>query len=166
MRNTRVFPVKNRLAAVMDRPGGRAVTDMLRNAERRIAAIRDDSVLSLAGTLRRMRERVEAGRHGGDPQALDQIYLMANEVFAIAGTFHLGSLSEASYELCDLADHFIEVGEINWPAICVYVDGLQLLQGRTHDPEPAKVVLAGLRKVRARFITDAPAEPAPAAGNA
>jgi len=85
MAKGKVFEVENRLAAAMRRPGGKAIADLLRNAERRVSAIRDDCLFSLARQIERMRG--VSARLDRDPDALDELYAAANEVFAIAALF-------------------------------------------------------------------------------
>jgi hypothetical protein len=155
MTNANVFQIENRLAAAMKRPGGKPTAELLRGAERRVAAIRDECLASLGRQIERMRERAAAGREGRDPGALDDLYAAANEIFAIAAAFDLKYVGEAAYEFCDLADHFRERGETVWPAIDVYVDGLKLLFAGPADPLAATSILVGLRMVRARFLNEA-----------
>jgi hypothetical protein len=154
MTKANVFRVKNRLAEVMKRPGGRSLAELAHGADRRVAAIREDCLKSLGGQIERMRARASEGRDGADPTALDDIYAAANEIFAVAAVFELKHLSEAAYEFCDLADHFRETGAPIWPAIEVYVDGLNLLLTGSSETVAASVVLTGLRRVRARFIRE------------
>lgn len=155
MAKANVFKVKNRLADAIRRPGGRTLAELVQGADRRVAAIREDCLKSLSGQIERMRDRAKAGRDGLDPRALDDLYAAANEVYAIAAVFELKHVSEAAYEFCDLADHFRESGEPIWPAIDVYVDGLRLLLTGSPEAVAGVVILNGLRRVRARFISDA-----------
>jgi hypothetical protein len=157
MPNSNVFQIDNRLAAVMKRPGGKPMAELLRVAERRVAAIREECLASMGRQIERMRECAAAGQAGREPHALDDLYAAANEIFAIAAAFDLKYVGEAAYEFCDLADHFRESGETAWPAIEVYVDGLKLLYAGPGDPLAATSILVGLRMVRARFLKDAPA---------
>ena len=157
MSPVRVFTVKNRLAMVMARPGGKMLSDMLRRAERRVEALRGDCLASLERQVDQL--RICAERAGGDRATLTEIYAIANEVFAVTATFGPPVASQAAFALCELIDHFREAGAVAWPAIEVHVKGLKLLIDDRMEPEAAEVVLAGLLRVRTRFESDDAATP-------
>jgi hypothetical protein len=156
MAQARLFQVENRLAIAMRRPGGKSFADLLHNAERRVSALRETCVISLGRQVERMSGLAAAAREVQEPRALDDLYAAANGVFAIAAAFELRHVAEAAYELCDLAEHFRETGDVVWPAIDVYVDGLRLLLAEPTDADAGVAIRAGLRRVRSRFLHEAP----------
>jgi hypothetical protein len=149
MTAARVFKVPNRLAKVVQLPGGRTVAEALRAADRKIDSVREACVGALPAKVASLTAYVDQGRV--DPaKALDGMYRTADEIFSVAGAFSLHPLAEAAYGLCDLVDCFRTEGPVNWQAISVHVNGIRLLA--TGEVGEADVVLSGLREVRARFM--------------
>ena len=148
--SARIFKVENRLAKIARQPGGKSIDEHVRSAELRIESVRDKCVAALAGKADRLAVIAAGDRREGASEILDGLYNTANAIFGVACVYELDALSEAACSLCDLVHRFRSGEAVNWQAIDVHVDGIRLLaSGFT---EGAESVLAGLRRVRARFV--------------
>lgn len=146
----KVFTVENRLAKVARQPGGKSIAEALKAAEQRIESVRGRCEASLAVKAEHLAAIAAGDRQAGANATLDGLYDIANAMFGVAGAYGLEALAEAACSLCDLVHRFRSGEAVNWGAVDVHVDGIRLLAGgRT---EGAESVLAGLRKVRARFV--------------
>lgn len=157
MSTARVFAVENKLAQIVNEPGGRTIEQSVRSAETRIESVRGSSLASLVEKVDQMTAFAAAGRVSGDAAAFKDIYDLSNAIFGIASTFELKALAEAAFSLCDLADCFRGGEPGNWPAIDVHVDGIRLLAslGDKAGVAGADTILEGLRRVRARVLPPA-----------
>jgi hypothetical protein len=145
----RVFNVPNKLAKIARQPGGKTVEEAVKGAEQRIESVRERCVAALA--LKAEQLSLLASGDRGAPDILDGLYNLGNAIFGVAGVYELDALAEAACSLCDLLHGFRNGEVVNWSAVDVHVDGIRLLAGgRT---EGAATILAGLRKVRARFTS-------------
>ncbi len=146
----KTFKVENRLARIARQPGGKSIADALKAAETRIESVRGRCESALVVKAEQM-VAVSAGDRGTEAkQTLDRLYDIANAMFGIAGAFGYDALAEAACSLCDLVHRFRTGEAVNWGAVDVHVDGIRLLaNGHTAGAES---ILAGLRKVRARFV--------------
>lgn len=149
MSKAQIFPVENRLAKLATLPGGRTFDEAVRAADRRVESVRERCLASLAEKASALTIAAQLARSSDTP-AFDDLYRLSNAIYGVAGTFDRKGLAEAASSLCDLLQGFLDGEPPNWPAIDVHVDGVRLL---THKGEAvAEPILAGLRRVRARFI--------------
>jgi len=96
---------------------------------------------------------VAAGdREAGATETLDRMYEIANAMFGIAGAYGFAALAEAACSLCDLVYRFRGGEAVSWGAVDVHVDGIRLLASSRDLGVGGETILAGLRKVRARFV--------------
>jgi hypothetical protein len=147
----RSFKVENRLAKIARQPGGKSIEEAVRAAELRIESVRDKCVAALALKAERL-AAIAAGDRGADAQAtLEGLYNTSNAIFGVACVYDLDALSEAACSLCDLVHGFRGGEAVNWQAIDVHVDGIRLLAAGYTDG--AASILAGLRRVKARFVS-------------
>jgi len=151
MSSSKIFKVENRLAKIARQPGGKSIAEALKAAETRIESVRERCEGALMVKADQM-VAVAAGDRGADAkQTLDRLYDIANAMFGVAGAFGFDALAEAACSLCDLVHRFRSGEAVNWGAVDVHVDGIRLLaNGHTAGAES---ILAGLRQVRARFVT-------------
>jgi hypothetical protein len=146
----RLIKIENRLAKVVGQPGGKTVADAVRSAEARVESLRESNLAVLDVKVADLVRLATGPRREATAEALDDVYDLANQVFGLAATYGLAARAEAAYSLCDLVDGFRGGGAVNWAAIDVHIDGLRLLGGV--QAEGAEVILAGLRRVRARLL--------------
>lgn len=159
MKSARLFKIENRLGAITRRPGGKRISEALQAAETRVrrkhgelAAVLPEAALWLKARL---------GGAAADPgQTLEALYVESNQIFSLAGVLGLKALADAAYSLCDLVDGFRDTGEISWQAVHVHVDAIRLLIASPDSDAAQAAILAGLRKVGARFQKPMVATPA------
>ena len=150
MSQARVFAIENKLAKIAARPGGKTIHEAISSAERKVESVRERCVAALAGKSAELIAEAAAAKASQQHTRFDGLYRVANAIYGVAGTFDRKGLAEAASSLCDLLQGFLDGEPPNWPAIDVHVDGVRLL---THKGEAvAEPILAGLRRVRARFI--------------
>jgi hypothetical protein len=147
----RIFKVENRLAKIARQPGGKSIEEAVRTAELRIESVRDKCVAALATKAERLAEIAAGDRGEGGQATLDGLYNTSNAIFGVACVYDLDALSEAACSLCDLVYGFRSGQAVNWQAIDVHVDGIRLLA--SGYSEGAASILAGLRRVKARFVS-------------
>jgi hypothetical protein len=145
----RIFRIENRLAKIARTSGGRTIDEAVRSAEARVASVRDRCVGSLSGKAEQLAGHAKAARGERGGPDVDSMYDISNAIFGVAGVYGLDALAEAACSLCDLVDRSRSGEEINWSAIDVHVDGIRLLA--TGETEGSEAIMAGLRRVRARF---------------
>jgi hypothetical protein len=150
MSSTRVFKVENRLAKLARLPGGKSIDEALRAAEQKIESVRIRCERSLLHKADALQTAAQGDRDEGAVATLDDIYDLSNAIFGVAGTFGYDALAEAACSLCDLVHGFRSGDAVNWSAVDVHVDGIRLLA--TGQTVGAESVLAGLQRVRARFV--------------
>ncbi|HZZ33730.1 MAG TPA: hypothetical protein VFE10_17240 [Phenylobacterium sp.] len=151
MTDARVFKVENKLAKIARLPGGKNINEAVYSAEKRIESVRDQCVAALAAKADQLTEASAGDRGDGAQATLERLYNISNAIFGVAGVYDLNALAEASCSLCDLLHGFRNGDTVNWSAVDVHVDGIRLLA--TGWTDGAESVLAGLRKVRARFVS-------------
>jgi hypothetical protein len=149
MTDARVFKVENKLAKIARLPGGKNINEAVFSAEKRIESVREQCVAALAIKADELAKAAAGDRAGGANATLERLYNISNAIFGVAGVYELGALAEAACSLCDLLQGFRNGEAANWSAVDVHVDGIRLLA--TGRSDGAMSVLAGLRKVRARF---------------
>ena len=153
MSTARVFRIENRLAKIARSAGGKTIDEALRAADARVASVRERCVGALAGKAEQLAGHAKAARGERDGPEVNSLYDVSNAIFGVAGVYGLDALAEAACSLCDLVDRSRSGEEINWSAIDVHVDGIRLLA--TGETEGAESIMAGLRRVRARFAPPA-----------
>jgi hypothetical protein len=150
MKTARLFKVENRLAEIVNRPGGRRIADALAAAETRVQRKHDELAAALPDAAGRLKALLDSAQSEPDV-ALQGLYTEANQVFALAAALDMKALADAAYSLCDLTDGFRETGEVSWRAVQVHVDAIRLLTQGTGSVETDRAILAGLKQVGARF---------------
>jgi hypothetical protein len=148
----RIFKTENRLAKIARRPGGKSIEEAVRTAEMRIESVRDRCVASLADKAEHLATLAAGDRTTASDEMLGGLYNTSNAIFGVAGVYGLDALAEAACSLCDLLYRFRSGEPVNWQAVDVHVDGIRLLAGGS--TEGATSILAGLKRVRARFLAD------------
>lgn len=151
MSTARIYRIENRLAKIARTPGGKTLDEALRSAEARVASVRDRCVGALAGKAEQLATHARAAQGQRTGDSINGLYDVSNAIFGVAGVYGLDALAEAACSLCDLVDRLRCGEEVNRSAIDVHVDGIRLLAGGGTDG--GESILAGLRRVRARYAT-------------
>ena len=155
MSAARIFKIDNKLAKIARQPGGKTLDEAVRTAEMRVESVRDRCVASLALKAEQLAKVAAGDRVAAPQEILDGLYKISNAIFGVAGVYGLDALAESACSLCDLLYRFSS-GEdanwqaVNWEAVDVHVDGIRLLAAGYTDG--AASILAGLKRVRARFV--------------
>jgi hypothetical protein len=151
MNPARVFKIENRLAKIARNPGGKSLDEAVKSAEERVESLRESCVAALAVKAEQLALLAGGDRGAGAAATMEGLYNVSNAIFGVAGVYGLDALAEAACSLCDLLHGFRQGEPVNWGAVDVHVDGIRLLAGGLS--EGAETILAGLRKVRARFVS-------------
>ena len=149
MSTARVFQIENRLAKIARSAGGKTIDEAVRSAETRVASVRDRCIAALAGKAEQLAAHAQSARGRTSGTSVDGLYDVSNAIFGVAGVYGLDALAEAACSLCDLVDRCRSGEGVNWSAIDVHVDGIRLLA--TGETAGSESIMAGLRRVRARF---------------
>jgi hypothetical protein len=150
--SVRQLKVENKLAKMIDLPGGMTLADALARADRNLDTVKDDY---LAVVDKRIVEIESLAGFGRPPAAsVERLYAASNEIVATAGVFGLTELGEAAYSFCELIDRLRTRDTWSSEAVAVHVSSLKLLR----HPEAIEnqggtaAVLEGLRKVIERAV--------------
>ena len=150
MNVVRRFRPENRLAKMLETPGGVSVGLALSNASAALESIRESCMRALDQKL------VVLANMAGRPEnaARDEaMYLIANEIFSEGGSFGLSELSAAAYSLCTLLDS-TEPTATRAATIRVHIDSMRALRhpDLAGDQAARAAVLQGLRDLTARHV--------------
>ncbi len=138
----RLLKPPNRLAPLVERPGGLPRGVAIARAEARLEAQRGAAIEMIAIFITTLETMVAR-----PVPPLADICRVTDRLIALAMLYDLGGLAEAGKRLCDLAGAFAVSGEVHPGSLAVHVQALRLLALDT----PPDGVLAGLDKVLAHF---------------
>jgi hypothetical protein len=143
---------ENRLGKMVKEPGGVRLGEALEQASRNLDDIQMECLRAMDGQIEDM-ERLcaEGGRHPTD-DTKHEIYDLANDVLAVAGSFRLKELGEAAFCLCELVDRLRTSGKWSQPAVEVHLSAFRLLRHPDPGADRSSVVL-GLRGLTERIAT-------------
>jgi hypothetical protein len=150
MKSARLYKIENRLGEIARRPGGKRIADALNAAETRVKNKHAELAATLPEATLRLKALLDSASAAPGP-ALEGLYTESNQIFSLAAALDQRTLADAAYSLCDLVDGFRETGEISWQAVTVHVDAIRLLAAHPDSAQMRATILAGLRKVGARF---------------
>ncbi len=141
-------PVRpGRLAALALRPGGVTADVAVAAAGARLAAIQDRTLAEIDDALARIQAISLRLADQPDGEALQELYVLANAVFGVAGLFGLETLGAVSYSLCELIDRLHATGAWRLAAVRVHLDSLGLARHASPGSAAQRAVLDGLRRV-------------------
>lgn len=143
---------RNRLTALITRPGGTRRDKAVAEAMRRVESHRRPTLAQLDLLISRLEEAVAAKGRISTAE-LEQIGELADRIVSLALLFGLESLAEAAMRLCDLGFAFVARGQIEFDPIAVHVRALRLLgPGGTRLAQAEEQdILAGLRRLLDHF---------------
>lgn len=148
--------VKLALTKQIKAPGGIGVSMAIMRANKAVEGMRDHLIETADGHIAEAEAAVAA--IDGTRESMQRLYDAADQLVAIAGACDLPGVVEAALGLCDLADWLIQRDQVEKAALEVHVSAFRLLRHST-SPAEQEPVLAGLRKVRERFL--GPIDPPP-----
>ena len=135
-----------RLAALVQQPGGLSREEAVGAVALRLSAVRDGMLVQIDATVAAMAALGLRLRHGPDRAALDELYVQSNALFGVAGLFGLAGLGQVAHSLCDLIEHLRASGAWHPAAVQVHLDGLVLARN-AGSAEAAAASTGGLRRV-------------------
>ena len=135
----------SRLSLLLHQPGGMTVAEASAAACARLRNMQPEAIASIDTMIARMAALGPSLAQGPDKAALDELYVLANAVFGIAGLFGLNAVGEVAYSLCDLIDRLRASGTWHPLAVQVHLNGLAL--ARATGGDSAHAVARGLRRV-------------------
>lgn len=143
----RRFNPENRLAKLIELPGGLSIAEALRGAADAIESVREECVAALDEKIAALDSTARAPSFDGAQMA--RLYALSCEVLDEAGAIDLPDLSAAGRSLCDLLVAGAQEGRQSALAVRVHVDAMKTLRHpeMAGAPELRAAVLAGLRDV-------------------
>ena len=150
MSDTTLIPWQNRLAKLIQQPGGSKVAEVLQRADDNLETIRANCLLAVDRQLEEItRLRADAGPNPS-LEVKDAVYQLASDIHGVAGVFGLEALGQAAFSLCELADRLRRSDRWSQDAIDVHIAALRLLRHPEGAVDGAQM-LEGLHKVLDRF---------------
>lgn len=135
-----------RLAALVQQPGGLSREEAAGAVALRLSAVRGSMLVQIDATVAAMAALGLRLRHGLDRAALDELYAQSNALFGVAGLFGLAALGQVAYSLCELIEHLRASGAWHPAAVQVHLDSLTLARN-AGSAEAAEAITGGLRRV-------------------
>lgn len=143
----KTFKYENRLAKALNYKTGLTLKEAVTAADGRLVELRERTLDEIDHTVCHILELAKQVTRLDDPR-VQEIYVSANRIIAMAGVFERTELGEAAYSLCELITRFRSANRWSTAMVAVHVDALQVMrQVQDHDPDHCKALRAGLRKV-------------------
>lgn len=138
----------NRLGKLLSAPGGRKLSQAVEEAQANLESIREQVTSEVDTALARLRESAAAASAGvPDAAAWGQVYAQAAAISGLAGLCGLAQLGQVAYNLCELADRYIERESWNVAAVAAHIDTMTLLRaaGLPDESAEGEALLEGLK---------------------
>jgi hypothetical protein len=139
--NVRKFMPVNRLAKMFRDANGLLVSQALDRASANVEEARPRYLAALNGKLDALREHA--------PQAGDELYRLAREVFADAGALRLSHLSRAALSLCDLLASNTPQPRLG-QGVAVHVEAIMALRDGSEPDPHCEAIVKGLFAISSR----------------
>ena len=143
----------NKLAAAVQTRGGVTIAEALQHAGDGVEALRADYMAVLDQKIGEIETFTLSKSFSSSPDAIRQVYALANEVLNEAGAFGLAELSAAGRSLCDLTAARADSEGLDVRALRVHVEAMKSLRRPEveGDAQIRAAVLEGLRQVTAKL---------------
>lgn len=156
------FP-KHRIATLMRAPGGKKVSDAVKDAEARLADIAAACLEGADAGLERISALAADLAVEPRREHAQALYDEANRLVGLGAVGGAPELDRIAYSLCEMLDAMMREGVVDQPSVAVHVRSLHLVRNPAVAANPAAMteVLGGLEKVRTQFSerAQAPARP-------
>lgn len=147
----RIFRPPNRLAMLVEQPGGLPRAFAVERAGRRVEALRRPAMKALAILIDTLGEMATPGQPLM-PGELPHLRRVAGQLVSLALVYDQDALAEAGMNLCDLLAAFGRSGRPQRDAVEVHIDALRLLApGCATSEEEISRVLDQLDQMLAHF---------------
>lgn len=142
----RVIPYKNRLAKLIQAPGGKRIAAALADARANLDQIADLCLAEIDAAIAAIQDASTAPAR--TPQSFETMYVASNAMLGLAGLFGREDLGKAAHSLCELLDRAGDWERCPAVALRVHVDSLLLLRHPDAlSPPQLAEILDGLAKV-------------------
>jgi hypothetical protein len=145
---------KNKLGAQLRIPGGLPVAEALEAAHANLAELRPQCLMALQALTRDAQACFQRFPAAFSPEALKALYAIAARGVGTGSVCGAPAVDATLISLCDLLDHLRATERWDREAVSVHVQTLNLLvlgAGHEMDEAAANAILAGLKKVSARY---------------
>lgn len=146
---SREFRPRNRIAEMINEPGGILIADALQRAHANIETLHTDMAAAIDGALARLQARAGDARAAPDDETITALYEIGNEIVGFAVTLQLRDMGRAAYSLCELLDRARAHQAWSVEAFAVHVEALRLLREPNGDALTRRAILDGLDRVLA-----------------
>jgi hypothetical protein len=142
----RHIPYKNKLAKLIQAPGGKRIAAALADAQANLDQIADLCLAELDKSIAAIHRASAAPDK--TPESFDTVYAAANDMTGLAGLFGRKDLGKAAHSLCELLDRSAGWEGCSPVALKVHVDSLTLLRHPdVLSAEQLADILDGLERV-------------------
>ncbi len=124
---------QNRLAKLINAPGGKTVDAAIEDAEAGLLAIADACLADIDRLIGELSKRI--GEIADHPGKDDPLYIAAREIAGLAAICKRPALGDAAHSLCVLLDNSETSGLWRREAVMVHVSTLQLLRGMADEAD-------------------------------
>lgn len=147
----RHIPYKNRLARLVQAPGGTRVADALAAAQANLEELTDICLAEIDRAIAAVQQAADSPDKTAE--SFGQVYAASNEMTGLAGLFGREDLGKAAHSLCELLDRTGSWERCSPVALKVHIDSLGLLRHPAALTEAElKAILGGLEKVVDRTV--------------
>ncbi|WP_411287347.1 hypothetical protein [Phenylobacterium sp.] len=151
MSSVRLVIPKNRLAQILRMPGGLPVAEALEQAQANLATIKPTCLAELQALLELADACFARLEDGFDDANMAELYAISVRGIGAAAVCGVPTVDDALTSFCDLLDHLRTNQRYDRAAIGVHVRAWRLLMSPDLPQAGQDAILAGLRKVSARY---------------
>jgi hypothetical protein len=145
---------KNRLAVMIDAPGGVSVGVALEQARANVETLRARAMTVVDAGIQALEATPAPTSLLEAPARLEQVYRAATSLIDAAGPFELFDLCRAAGGLCDLIGAIDPEQPFDWRIVTVHARSLRLLQALPPEAvEERARILASLNEVIERKLS-------------
>ncbi|HEY3799955.1 MAG TPA: hypothetical protein VGL58_16515 [Caulobacteraceae bacterium] len=159
MSNVRFEFPKLRLAQQLKEAGGLAVADAVEAASANLAELRPACLTELQRATQEAQDCFNGFGKTYSEASLKALYAICARAVGVGAVCGAPQADGALVSLCDLVDRMMNLERCDREPIAVHIQTLQILAFRAaqgDDAAKAEDVLAGLRKVSARYLNPPP----------
>ena len=136
-----------RLAKLVNAPGGLTLLEAVAAADRQLQTIRDRGLEEIRASAARMVTLGKSLAVTRDAAAELELYTLSNGLVGVAAVFGLAELGEVAFSLCTLLDRFSMSGQFSAQAIQIHLDSVRLLLSDDAQLHDSGAIGAALRQV-------------------
>ena len=146
---SREFRPRNRIAEMINQPGGILIADALQRAHGNVESLHADMAAAIDAALVRLQAMSGDLPTAPSAEVLGELYEIGNEIVGFAVTLQLRDMGRAAYSLCELLERSRVRQTWSADALAVHVEALRLLREPNGDAATRRAILEGLDRVLA-----------------